>query len=319
MVLCTKGPKSTPLLPSNFNPLPAVIFDRSISELPQEIFILPCWHLLLRLIRIELVGLYPNHCKLSALVFPTIRHFLLLCEPCSIKSALPSSTVRIVMLRRKPFNEIREYVHKCSKDVLRGIQTNFGDVYIFCPVPFNAFELHNAGYYVVVRLLYKHIILQEAMSWLSTLGGGFSCLGDKFEDAAEIAGAISLRQMRLANFMQVPFFQARCRLFFAQSMMQRGKLKLSADIIRSVYKFSKEAPFYDNPPELHLDLMCRGLWTRLVYLWNLKRDERMKRQLNLTDADREVFLKDSSSTGPSYSESSARRLFPDVSKILNAL
>ncbi|VDL90138.1 unnamed protein product [Schistocephalus solidus] len=168
------------------------------------------------------------------------------------------------------------------------------------------------------------------MSWLSTLGGGFSCLGDKFEDAAEIAGAISLRQMRLANFMQVPFFQARCRLFFAQSMMQRGKLKLSADIIRqvllflpfwlwSVYKFSKEAPFYDNPPELHLDLMCRGLWTRLVYLWNLKRDERMKRQLNLTDADREVFLKDSSSTGPSYSESSARRLFPDVSKILNAL
>ncbi|KAL7061764.1 hypothetical protein AAHC03_01621 [Spirometra sp. Aus1] len=222
------------------------------------------------------------------------------------------------MLRGKVFSEVRARIHKRSEDAFQEMRANFGDIYVFCPPPFNTFELNNSGYYVVVRLLYKHIILLEAMSWLSTLGGGFSCLGDRFEDAAEIAGAISLRQMRLATAMQIPFFQARCRLFFAQSMMQRGQLKPSADIIRSVYKFAKEAPFYDNPPELHLDLMCRGLWTRLVYLWNSKRYER-KQQLNLTDTDKGVLLKDSQPNGSGYSESSAIRLFPNISKILDTL
>ena len=49
---------------------------------------------------------------------------------------------------------------------------------------------------------------------------------------AEIAGEISLRQMYLALSMRIPVFQARCRLFFATSLMQRGRLKASEHIIR---------------------------------------------------------------------------------------
>ncbi|VDN22736.1 unnamed protein product [Dibothriocephalus latus] len=170
-------------------------------------------------------------------------------------------------------------------------------------------QINFLRYYVVARLLYKHIILQEVMSWLSTLGGGFSCLGDKFEDAVRFHIAFSTTVYLFVTDTPVFF------LLIADSIIPH-----KFPFRRSVYKFSREAPFCDNPPELHLDLMCRGLWTRLVYLWNLKREERMKRRLNLTDADREVFLKDSQSIGSDCSESSAaRRIFPDISKILNTL
>ncbi|KAL5112769.1 hypothetical protein TcWFU_008624 [Taenia crassiceps] len=146
--------------------------------------------------------------------------------------------------------------------------------FIILPPPFCVYEIDRSGYRVVAHHLYRHIILQEAMSWLSTLGGGFSCLGDKCEDAAEIAGEISLRQMYLALSMEIPVFQARCRLFFAQSLMQRGRLKAAGLIIRDVYSFSKSASAYDNPPEVHLGLMCHGLWKRLSHLWSLRRSSR---------------------------------------------
>lgn len=117
-------------------------------------------------------------------------------------------------------------------------------------------------------LVHKRVILEEAMAWLSTLGGGFSSLGDHYSDAvsstfhylltflslrfslcrnsssgpmwpafpftsqAEIAGSISVRQMTVAMEMGDPVIQAKCRLWFAQSRMQIGDFKTAAQVIR---------------------------------------------------------------------------------------
>nr|CDS27846.2 expressed protein [Hymenolepis microstoma] len=147
---------------------------------------------------------------------------------------------------------------------------------IILPSPLGVYEIDRSGYRLIANRLYKHILQQEAMSWLSTLGGGFSCLGDRFEDAAEIAGQISLRQMYLALTMKIPVFQARCRLFYAQSLMQRGRLNAAARMIRDVYAFSKTASAVDNPPEVRLNLMCQGLWKRLSHLWTLRKESRLE-------------------------------------------
>ncbi|KAK3084903.1 hypothetical protein FSP39_021149 [Pinctada imbricata] len=82
----------------------------------------------------------------------------------------------------------------------------------------------------------KKAALEETMAWLSTLGGGYSALGDYFQHHAMEAGRISLKQLKIAVEMGDPIVAAKCKLFFAQSLMQRGYMQQSKLIIRYVYK-----------------------------------------------------------------------------------
>ncbi|KAL5962008.1 hypothetical protein TSMEX_010321 [Taenia solium] len=196
--------------------------------------------------------------------------------------------------------------------------------FIILPPPLGVYEIDRSGYRVVAHYLYRHVILQEAMSWLSTLGGGFSSLGDKFKDAAEIAGEISLRQMYLALSMKIPVFQARCRLFFAQSLMQRGRLKAAELIIRDVYSFSKSASAYDNPPEVHLGLMCHGLWKRLSHLWSLRRSsrhliQRLRLHLHTDEIGTLTYAEQPLNTMCDFTGTNNRRLFPDITAVLKII
>ncbi|EFA05380.2 hypothetical protein TcasGA2_TC015548 [Tribolium castaneum] len=50
----------------------------------------------------------------------------------------------------------------------------------------------------VVEMVRERCELDHAMSWLSTLGGAFSALGDYFANCAQIAGKISVNQLKLA-------------------------------------------------------------------------------------------------------------------------
>ncbi|XP_033747503.1 uncharacterized protein LOC117332631 [Pecten maximus] len=79
----------------------------------------------------------------------------------------------------------------------------------------------------------RRVILDDAMNWLSTLGGGYSSLGDYFQHHAEEAGRISLQQLKLAERMGDPVMSARCKIFFAQSLMQRGYIKQCKAILRA--------------------------------------------------------------------------------------
>lgn len=70
--------------------------------------------------------------------------------------------------------------------------------------------------------------LDAVMSWLSTLGGACSALGDYLEAFAERAWAISLQQLEIAQRLGDPTIVSRCRLYAAISLIQQCKFKVSS-------------------------------------------------------------------------------------------
>lgn len=112
----------------------------------------------------------------------------------------------------------------------------------------------------IVRILvWEQLETDHMMSWLSTLGGAFSALGDYFENSAEIAGKISIQQMKLALRSDDPGILARCLLYLSISFIQKHKFKLAQRIIRKQYEFAKQHE------DIRLTKMCLGIWSKLQY------------------------------------------------------
>ncbi|GAB1870095.1 hypothetical protein CAJAP_11174 [Camponotus japonicus] len=110
------------------------------------------------------------------------------------------------------------------------------------------------------RLMQMVLERQEtdcAMSWLSTLGGAFSALGEEFEHCAEMAGKISIRQFELALRLDNPLLTARCRLYSALSLIQRGYFTTPKYMIQRIYKFAIKEK------DVRLQNMCQGVWAKL--------------------------------------------------------
>ncbi|XP_011866591.1 PREDICTED: uncharacterized protein F58A4.6 [Vollenhovia emeryi] len=113
----------------------------------------------------------------------------------------------------------------------------------------------------------------HAMSWLSTLGGAFSALGEEFEHCATMAGKISVKQFELALRLNNPLLVARCKLYAALSLIQRGHFTTPMHMIRKIYKFAIK----EN--DVRLQNMCQGVWAKLRY--NYGQYQRQKRSLLL--------------------------------------
>lgn len=114
---------------------------------------------------------------------------------------------------------------------------------------------------IITRLCQEKCELDSAMAWLSTLGGAFSALGDQIEDCAVMAGWISIQQFKLALRLGDPQTVARCRLFYALSLIQRGRLKEARNLVKVVYKLVTTRFTTDT----RLKRMCHGIWTKLRF------------------------------------------------------
>ncbi|KAA0201746.1 hypothetical protein HAZT_HAZT008091 [Hyalella azteca] len=68
--------------------------------------------------------------------------------------------------------------------------------------------------------------LDAWMSWLSTLGGACSALGDGSVRWADTAASISVRQMTIARRLGDPTIVARCRLYTAIACIQKHQYKV---------------------------------------------------------------------------------------------
>ncbi|ESO97981.1 hypothetical protein LOTGIDRAFT_103988, partial [Lottia gigantea] len=112
-------------------------------------------------------------------------------------------------------------------------------------------------------LVRKRCELEENMAWLSTLGGGYSSLGDYFTYCAKKAGKISKYQLKLAIEMSDPIMASKCRVFWAQSLLQQGHLKLVKKIVWNVYQYAK----HNGIKDMRLENMCQSVWNRLKYLY----------------------------------------------------
>ncbi|XP_058822923.1 uncharacterized protein F58A4.6 [Topomyia yanbarensis] len=115
------------------------------------------------------------------------------------------------------------------------------------------------------RMLWERIELDEMMSWLSTLGGAFSALGDYKLACADIAGKISMQQMKLAMRLGEPSLIARCRLFTAIAMTQKYNFAGAKQIVQQVYRAEKRKSELDQ----RLMKMCLGIWSKLSYEYDL--------------------------------------------------
>lgn len=120
---------------------------------------------------------------------------------------------------------------------------------------------------MTLKTLWVAIEMDYLMSWLSTLGGGYSALGDDFAKCAETAGKISLKQLNLGLQLGDPFLQSRCKLYYSISLIQTGRLRSAKKIIREEYKFAKKRE-EDDP---RLAKMCEGIWLKLLYEYWMKR------------------------------------------------
>ncbi|XP_001997536.2 uncharacterized protein F58A4.6 [Drosophila grimshawi] len=128
--------------------------------------------------------------------------------------------------------------------------------------------------------IWQHIVLEQLMCWLSTLGGGYSALGDQFEHCAQTAGKISLQQLAIGLRVGNTFLQARCKLFYSISLIQRGQLRQAKHLIRSQYRFAGGKDSKHKKHDQRLLHMCEAIWQRLCYEYEQRkrrRDESVKR------------------------------------------
>ncbi|VEN50070.1 unnamed protein product [Callosobruchus maculatus] len=121
--------------------------------------------------------------------------------------------------------------------------------------------------------------LDHALSWLSTLGGAFSALGDYFPSCAEIAGKISINQFKLALRLGDPTIAARCRLFLALSLIQKKRFHLARRIIYSEFQKARNSVVVDNK----LLNMCRGIWAKLQYEYKVYSESKYRIKNVLAD------------------------------------
>lgn len=118
---------------------------------------------------------------------------------------------------------------------------------------------------IVRVLIWEQLEIDHMMSWLSTLGGAFSALGDYYDDRADIAGKISMQQMKLSFRLGDPGVISRCLLYLSISLIQKHKFRLAQRIIISQFAFAKQTD------DSRLQKMCLGIWSKLQYTHKMSR------------------------------------------------
>lgn len=115
--------------------------------------------------------------------------------------------------------------------------------------------------------MWEAIEVDYMVSWLSTLGGAFSALGDYDVERACIAGKISVQQLKLAIRLGDPNIVVRCYLYLSISLMQRGYFKAAKTLIAEQYNFLKKQV---EPSKVLLN-MCLGIWSKYKFTKKLYR------------------------------------------------
>ncbi|KAK2711112.1 hypothetical protein QYM36_012328 [Artemia franciscana] len=111
--------------------------------------------------------------------------------------------------------------------------------------------------------------LSDVLSLLSTFGGAYSSLGDKYKSCAKTAGIISLKQLRIAFRLGDPITVHRCKVYFCISLIQTHKYNDAKRILLDVYNRAKNesSEIYDDK----LVNMCKGRIGNVIDKLQLRR------------------------------------------------
>lgn len=145
-------------------------------------------------------------------------------------------------------------------------------------------------------LAWEKVEIDNLMSWLSTLGGAFSALGDSFGRCvscgfligglwehsrnsigwsfqADIAGKISIYQWKIGMRSGDPAVISRCKLYYSISLIQKGRLKAAKYLVLQEYEKAKKEREIGGDERLYK--MCHGIWLKLQYSYFLRKQKRL--------------------------------------------
>ncbi len=127
------------------------------------------------------------------------------------------------------------------------------------------YKLDSLGNEMNSLLLWEYIELEDALHWLSTLGGAFSNLGEHNKMFAKRAGENATKQLIVAQKFGDKLVIAKCWLFVAMSLMQQEYYENAQNIVRHVYAHCRDKNMLNLAGIGKLVAMCRGIWARLKY------------------------------------------------------
>ncbi|XP_055326541.1 uncharacterized protein F58A4.6 [Sitodiplosis mosellana] len=182
------------------------------------------------------------------------------------KSITPNQLVYVM----KEFNLLNRFRRRIF-NLLKELSSTTVLFYVIEPI--NGGLIDYAWCRRAFRITWEKVEIENLMSWLSTLGGAFSALGDSFEKCAEKAGRISEYQLKLASKSGDPSIIARCKLYYSISLIQKGRLKAAKKLVLEQYEFAKEERLTGDERTYK---MCHGIWLKLQYAHSLKRLQRQK-------------------------------------------
>lgn len=120
---------------------------------------------------------------------------------------------------------------------------------------------------IQLRVLIRRIRYETSWAWLSTLGGGHSCLGEVSLKHALEAEEISKNQIVLSKEIGDPNALVKSYLFLALSYMQQKRFDEVAIILRYQYCCIQGKDITDE----RLPIMCIALWKKMKY--NMKKEK----------------------------------------------
>jgi len=123
--------------------------------------------------------------------------------------------------------------------------------------------LDHKGCQMAQTRLWDMIELEDALHWLSTLGGAFSNLGENNPKFAVKAGTNALKQLMVAMKCGDMTVEMKCWLFIGQSLLQQCHFRRAAKVIRRVWSCCHKPPLALLSCTTKLLNMCRGIWARL--------------------------------------------------------
>lgn len=127
------------------------------------------------------------------------------------------------------------------------------------------FQIDQKSCDLVNRKLWESIEREDALHWLSTLGGAFSNLGEHNVEFAKRAGDNALRQMRIIVAIGDPSLLFHCWIFISMSLMQQKRLRESRKVLEWIYNSQKSLPA--DQADSKVIKMCLGCWSRLKFHW----------------------------------------------------
>lgn len=130
----------------------------------------------------------------------------------------------------------------------------------------------------ILELVGNKAKLIETFSWLSTVGGGFSALGESDADFSYKAGALSIgQQLHLAELLGDDRLKIMCHLFFALASLQLKNHEFCINYCRKVVvPLINKLPFRDSV----LDNILRHILFR-IRIAGLKRIEGKIDRINI--------------------------------------